>query len=495
MAVWPKNPIIYEINTWTWLQDMSRRYNRLIHLGLVPPQEWDAIIASGVDAVWLMGVWERSPEGVRIASQNRAHLSEFQRNLPDFSFLDLIGSPYCIRRYQVDESLGGPEGLKAARKYLAAKNIRLILDFVPNHTAPDHPWALKHPEYYIHGEIGDWEKDPYSYYRTQGRIFACGRDPYFPAWPDVIQLNAFHPEFRQAAADRLLDIASQCDGVRCDMAMLVMNEVFQKTWGGRAGSPPEKDFWLEIIPRVRKYSHSFLFLAEAYWDMEWRLQRQGFDYCYDKQLYDRLAHGNAESVRLHLLADFTYQQKLLRFIENHDEPRAAAAFPQGKSRVLAVAASTLPGAKLFHEGQREGRKNKQSLFLSRRPEEPVDRDLEGFYRTLLALLRNKAFRSGNWRLYEPTGWPDNQSCKNLVAWSWWHEEERYLVVINLSPCRSQGKILSPWSDLGDEPWNLYDPFSNQLLTREGKEMSDSGLFIDLAPWDFHFFRFHRLSLG
>ena len=134
-------------------------------------------------------------------------------------------------------------------------------------------------------------------------MFAYGWDPYFPAWPDVLQLNAFHPGLRQTAIKTLADIARQCDGVRCDMAMLLLNAIFERTWGHRAGPRPATEYWRDVIQAVKGRHPRFLLLAEAYWDREWDLQQQGFDYCYDKRLYDRLAHDTAESVRLHLCAD------------------------------------------------------------------------------------------------------------------------------------------------------------------------------------------------
>ncbi len=297
-----------------------------------------------------------------------------------------MGSPYCVRGYEVDEHLGGPEGLSQARRELADRGLRLIVDFVPNHVAPDHSWVSEHPEYFIQGTADDAANNPASYINLNGRTFACGKDPFFPAWPDVLQLNAFQPGLRQTAAATLSNIANQCDGVRCDMAMLMMNSVFERTWGTRAGPRPATEYWVDAISAIKREHPDFLFIAEAYWDLEWELQQQGFDFCYDKRLYDRLEHENAESVRLHLCADLAYQNKLLRFLENHDEPRAASAFTPAKERAAAVTTSTLPGARLFHEGQFEGRKVRLPVFLGRRPEEPLDKQLQDFYTKLLAAI-------------------------------------------------------------------------------------------------------------
>lgn len=375
MTSWPKYPILYEINTWVWLHELSQKYKRPIHLGNVPAKEWDAIASLKVDAVWFMGVWERSPASVRIAMENKTLVADFRRALPDFSAADNIGSAYSVRRYVVDKHSGGPEGLTVARRMLAKRGTRLILDFVPNHVASDHPWVSKHPEYFIQGSADDLKRDPDSFMEVAGKVFAWGRDPYFPAWRDVLQLNAFGPGLRRAAIETVSSIAGQCDGIRCDMAMLLMNKIFERTWGDRgghrAGTPPGTEYWQDVIQAVRGDYPDFLFMAEAYWDQEWGLQQQGFDYCYDKRLYDRLVYENAESVRLHLVADLSYQGKLVRFIENHDEPRAASTFSPQKERLAAVTAATLPGARLFHEGQFEGRKVRLPVFLKQRPVKPL----------------------------------------------------------------------------------------------------------------------------
>jgi hypothetical protein len=271
------------------------------------------------------------------------------------------------------------------------------------------------------------------------------------------------------------------------MAMLVMNAIFERTWGSRAGDRPEAEYWATLIPIVCQRQPEFLFIAEAYWDLEWELQQQGFDFCYDKRLYDRLEHGGAESVRLHLTADTGYQEKLVRFIENHDEPRAASVFGPQKERATAVVSLTLPGARLLHEGQFEGRKVRLPVFLGRRPEEPADPDLPGFYSRLLKAIDRDIFREGRWEPCERTGWPDNHSCLNILSWCWEMAGERALIVVNFSAGAAQARIHPPWDQLRGAGWRLTDPLSGEHYERSGDEMRDLGLYVELPPWGYHFF--------
>jgi len=492
MCHWPSNPLIYEINTWVWLHDLSLQEKRTVTLSSVPSKVWDELADLKFNAIWFMGVWERSPAGIAISNHHSGNLADFHKALPDFTPEDNVGSPYCVRRFVVDEHLGGPEGLAIARQELANRGINLILDFVPNHLAHDHPWVTEHPEFFIQGTEEDLKRDPITFVKVGNAIFACGKDPFFPAWQDVLQVNAFNGGLRNAIRETILDIASQCDGLRCDMAMLVMNDIFERTWGERAGTPQPKVYWTELIGAVKSVNLHFLFIAEAYWDLEWQLQQQGFDFCYDKRLYDLLAQGSTVNINLHLKADPLYQSKLVRFIENHDEPRVLSLFREERKKAAALVIATLPGARLFHEGQLDGRIVKLPVFLRRRPWEVTKPEIRDFYKRVFEVVSRPIFHSGTWRLCDCLGWTDNSSFQNLLAWSWKIENEFLLIVVNYCGNESQGKVRLPYEELEGLQWRLDDSLSGEQYNRDGDEMTGPGLYVGLKPWGFHFFRIYQI---
>ncbi|MEU5881401.1 hypothetical protein [Spirillospora sp. NPDC047279] len=479
-------PVIYEVNTLAWLTDIERRHGGGARMDLrsLPKEAWDELAVPGADVVWLMGVWERSPAGRGIALSDPDLAGTFRAVLPDLGDADIAGSPYCVRRYVADERLGGPDGLAVARAELDRRGLGLYLDYVPNHVAPDHPWLLEHPEFFVQSEQADQERDPSAFIAVGGHVYARGRDPFFPPWPDVVQLNALSPRLRTATAEVLSSIGEQCDGVRCDMAMLMMNEVFTRTWGPRAGAAPPDDFWPTVLTAVRARHPHMTFVAEAYWDLEFQLQGQGFDFCYDKRLYDRLVADGPQQVRAHLTAGLGYQRGLVRFLENHDEPRAAAAFGPEKERAAAVVVATLPGASLWHEGQLEGRRVRLPVFLARRPDEEPDTGLRAFHERLLAAVRDSGMRGGDWRLLDTAGWPDNASHLGVLAWSWTGGTRRHLVVVNLTGGPAQARIpLSGWDDLAGGTWELRSVLTGAWYERDGSEMAEPGFYIELSGWE------------
>jgi glycosidase len=416
-----KNPCLYQLNTRVRVTELSQRLGRPATLDDVPNDELDFLARSGFDYVWLLGVWQTGEVGPQISATIPELRESYRQALPDVTEDDICGSPFAIVGYTVARQLGGEDALARLRARLRERGVRLVLDFIPNHTAIDHPWVLEHPDYYVRGSERDLQREPINYISVPGAgVLAHGRDPYFPGWTDTVQLNYGNDLVQTAMADELVKVAGLCDGVRCDMAMLLTPKVFQRTWGISM-----QPFWPEAIQRVRSAQRDFTFIAEVYWDMEWDLQQQGFDYTYDKRLYDRLRNRDASAVRAHLVAGLDFQRKLVRFLENHDEERAAHAFGPEVEPAAAVIAFTLPGMRFFHDGQLEGRRKRLPVHLCRRAVEPVDAALRDFYLKLLEFLKAPVLREGAWEMIE-TSSPD------FVASRWSDADTRVVIVVNFS---------------------------------------------------------------
>ena len=486
MRAAPACPALFQINTRVWLTELSRTLGRTATLDDIPDAELDQLAALGFDWVWFLSVWQTGPAGRHVSRTHAEWRREFAETLTDLVDDDIPGSGFAITGYSVHAGMGGDPALARLRERLRKRGLRLMLDFVPNHTGLDHPWVDAHPEYYVSGSELDRARAPGNYIwvkRTGGDLLlAHGRDPYFPGWPDTLQLDYGNPATREAMSEELLKIAGQCDGVRCDMAMLVLPEVFARTWGILM-----QPFWPQATSRVRERCPDFCFMAEVYWDLEWTLQQQGFDYTYDKRLYDRLREGHARPVRDHLRAGLDYQNKLARFLENHDEPRAAAAFARDVHEAAAVITFLSPGLRFFHQGQFKGRRKRISPHLGRAPEEAADARLLDFYRRLLAVLGRPAVRDGQWQLLDPApAWEGNWTADCFLAFAWQGAgEERLLVVVNYAPNQSQCYLRLPFPDLSTRRWRLGDLLGSAVYERAGDEIAARGLYLDLEPWQHH----------
>ena len=479
----PQYPSLYQINTRVWLTELSGTMGRPVTLDDVPDGELDRLAELGFDWIWLLSVWQTGPGAQQVSRDNPEWRHEFQETLPDLREEDIGGSGFAITGYSVHQALGGDDALARLRERLRHRGLKLMLDFVPNHMGLGHPWVEDHPDYFVPGTEHDLAQTPQNYTRVarQGGdlILAYGRDPYFSGWPDTLQLNYANPALQEAMIGQLLKIAQQCDGVRCDMAMLVLPGVFQRTWGQCAPL-----FWPTATERVRERVRDFVFMAEVYWDLEWELQHQGFDYAYDKRLYDRLREGHARPVREHFLAGLDYQNKLARFLENHDEPRAAATFSPEVHQAAAVVTFFSPGLRFFHQGQLEGHRKRISPHLVRGPQESVDDQLVQFYDSLLAILRHRALRDGRWQLLEcRPSWEGNWTSDSFIAFAWHGQsDEHLLVAVNFAPHQSQCRLLLPFANLADSGWRLEDQLSSDIYDRNGSELQACGLFLDMRPW-------------
>ena len=482
------HPHLYEINTWAWLEELSARLGREVKLGDVPEQEWDALRERGFDVVWLMGIYQRSAAARQLALEPES-AKQYAAALPDWRPEDVVGSPYSVPAYKPDAHIGTWRDLDSVRKKLHPRGMALFLDFVGNHTALDHPWARQHPEFYVQGTQQDFDKDPASFYRVEtktGTVFlARGRDPYFPPWQDTLQLNHFHPGLRAAHLADLQTIARHCDGVRCDMAMLQLNDIFARLWSKflPAGmTAPETEFWTE----AKKAAPELVLLAEAYWGTEARLLNLGFSFVYDKDLYDAVRDLNLGGVRSRLGVPMSTQSRFARFLENHDEARCAVTFGGERLPALGTLMSTVPGMRFYHQGELEGRKIFSPIALRRAAPEEPDLAVVAFFGKILHVTNEDVFHRGTWNLLGVTAEGDSTSG-NLVAYEWRSDTAWKIIVTNLSGGASQGRI-----PLGDrvsasKQYIFDDQLNGVQYQRDGNELQGIGLFVRRDGFGAHLF--------
>lgn len=505
---------IYELNMRTW--GAAREGNGQIRLGqfrTVTARDLRTLARKGFRALWLMGVWKI---GDRVKDISR-HYAE-----------DFVGSPFAISDYTLDPELGTDAEFRALVERAHREGLKVLVDFVPNHTSLDSRLLGEHPEFFIHRVLHGEEatlseeellnRHPHYYFvyeasnfpergkRGKKRILvAHGNDPHFYPWIDTAQLDYAHPELRRTMIETLQTIARMADGVRCDMAMLVLREQVKRhrhpdvSWEEFNRLMP-REFWEEAIPAVKAVNPGFVFIAESYWNLEGYLQQLGFDLTYNKQLYDHLRTviwgGEPEGLLTFLQeVGHSFLQRSLHFLENHDEERAITTFGDAGQRAAAVLISTLPGAILLHQGQLEGRQERlpvqRVIPLSR---EPVHPTLPGFYEQLLRITNTPLFQMGMFRLLPTNNRKLFAACRRLGR-------ESAVVIINLSNTVQRGAVTLPVEERNLQRHRKYhfkDLFyplkppevrSRSTVTREyrylGSDLLHEGLYVELDPFDAH----------
>jgi glycosidase len=485
-----KNPKIYEINTRVWL----KRFGSNAGLSDIPQDFFTHLKKKGIDIVWLMGIWKTCPSVIKNCCFSVDLVSAYNKSLRDWTQEDVIGSPYSIDDYTVNPSLGTMDDLIAVKEMINSAGMKLLVDFIPNHFSADTHLIDSHPDLFLPGDEELLNRDSYTFYKPKEDkdiIFAHGRDPLFPPWTDTVQVNYFSDSAREFMTDVLLKLTQAADGIRCDMAMLPLNNVFHNTWIGVINKfnykKPECEFWKTAIQSVKVNSPEFIIMGEAYWDLEWQLQQLGFDFTYDKRLTDRLTYNDLHGIRAHLSADNDFQLRSVRFLENHDEARAVTRYGKMKSLAAATVISTIQGMKFYYDGQFEGKRVKLPLQLGRQPEERVSRTVSNFYNLILDITNRPLFKKGEWHQIEPSpASQGNISYDNFLAWQWKLGNENALVVINYNESASQCRIRFRMPKTSDYIY-LADLLTGEEYKRSVKELNDPGLFIELKGYQSHIF--------
>jgi glycosidase len=488
------NPRLLEINARIW---MKRSGNNFTFSSVTDEQikMWQDM---GIDMIWLMGVWKNNKEVISEYCFEPDLISSYTSALKDWQPEDVVGSPYSIDKYEINPALGTKEELLSFKQRLNENGVKLILDFVCNHFSVKSSLISTNKEIFLFADEYIFKNDPYTFYPSpvnNKEYLAHGRDPLFPPWKDTAQINFFSKEARNYLISVLSDLTKMCDGVRCDMAMLPLNNIFYNTWIGvlkkHGYEKPEKEFWEEAISDVKKIREDFIFIAETYWDLEWQLQNLGFDFTYDKKLTDRLISGDIRSIKEHLNAEISYQEKSVRFLENHDEDRAIVKLGRERSMAAAVIISTIPGIAFYFDGQCEGKKIKLPLQLGREPEEKRDEKIKEFYRNLFKITKQKVFRNGAWKMIETLPVSVNENTfENLLAWEFRLDDELVIVAVNYNNTTSRCRLKFDVPFAGSEI-QLSDLLNNTTYKRSVKEISEKGLFVELKSFNSHIFSFNE----
>jgi glycosidase len=360
---------------------------------LITDNELHELSQLGFDALWMMGVWR---------------ISEGARKISKITSEDFDGSPYAVPAYEINRELGGRSQFRRLVKRARAVGLSVIVDFVSNHMALDSPWIKERPDLFIRSDPKARTQSTSEFFlHRSNEIVAFGRDPYFAPWNDTAQLNYANETLRKRMIEVLIRISRYADGVRCDMAMLVLRDCIRRLWyplipDSLFDQLMPGEFWDQAIADVKKISPDFKFIAEAYWDKEHELRALGFDLCYEKKLYDALVGRDLDRVVQSLKRDPDELRGSLYFIENHDEPRAASAF--GRSDNLAALALILaiPGSVLIHEGQMEGKRERLPVQRIRPlTDETTDIALRNSYVQLLRITADDVFKTGGLKLFDP----------------------------------------------------------------------------------------------
>jgi hypothetical protein len=489
MGAQADNSNMYEISARPWLYSLSLKHGRNIsRLVDIPTEELSALKQKGVEMVWLMGVWRLGAYGLNFDRTDAGLLAAYRSVLPDFTQADIIGSPYAITEYTVNPELGSVADLAALRARLNSMGLKLMLDFVPNHSAVDASQVSSNPDFYV--RIPRGTQPPYDPNAYLPSGIAYGSDGY-GHWKDTAQYNYWNLDTRAARTKELLTVASVADAIRCDMAFLAVNDLFEKNWGSHVTSwgfsRPSTEFWSEAIPTVKRAYPHVLFLAEVYSPWERPLQAQGFDYTYDKLLYDIISANNLDNLRGYISsASVPYLTASAHFVANHDEERAAAHFGGwAQANAAALIMYTLPGMHFYWMGDFEGYKAKLDVHLRRERSEPVHEPTEQFYARLLPIVTSDVFKKGTWTYLSVGG---SGTSWRLMAWRWEYNDgksiQKRLCVINYSDAEGVGSVVvsNAVAPGGTDDLTITELLSGQSYVRSASQMRTSGLLVIIPAW-------------
>jgi len=483
---WMPNVVLIAKMAYVWMDQLSRKYGRLIsRLDEIPDAELDTLAAWGFTGLWLIGVWERSPASRKI--------KQFCGNP------EAISSAYSLFDYVIAEDLGGNSAMENLRQRAACRGIRLASDMVPNHTGIDSRWTREHPDWFV-----QLDYPPYPGYRFEGpdlsstpdislriedgywsktdaavvfqhrdnrtgrvRYIYHGNDGTSTPWNDTAQLNYLLPEVRETVIQTILHVARNFPIIRFDAAMTLAKKHFQRLWfpqTGLGGGIPSRaehalsrarfdelfpvEFWREVVDRISSEAPDTLLLAEAFWLMEGYFVRTlGMHRVYNSAFMNMLKMEENDKYRQTIknVLEFNPEilQRFVNFMNNPDEKTAVEQFgKEGKYFGAAVLLVTMPGLPMFGHGQVEGFTEKYGMEYRRAYwSEEVDRHLVELHERLIFPLMKKRrlfSAAANFVLYD--FYNGDTVDENIFAYSNACGNERALIVYHNRFATSSGRI-------------------------------------------------------
>ena len=474
---WMPRVVMMAKNTFVWLNQLSREYQRPIdRLDQVPDETLDQLAQWGFTGLWLIGLWERSDASREIKQMTGNP--------------DAVASAYSLARYQIAARLGGDEAYDNLSRRCGSRGIKLASDMVPNHMAIDSDWVYDHPDWFIQADqppfpayqfnSPDLSKRPgisinledhyysrsdaavvfkhYDHNTGRTRFIYHGNDGTSMPWNDTAQLNYLDPEVRESVIQTILSVARKFPIIRFDAAMTLTKKHYQRLWfpqPGSGGDIPSRadyamtkenfdqvmpeEFWREVVDRVAAEVPDTLLLAEAFWLMEGYFVRTlGMHRVYNSAFMHMLRNEENEKYRLLIKNTLVYDPQILKryvnFMNNPDEKTAVEQFGKGdKYFGICTLLSTMPGLPMFGHGQVEGYSEKYGMEYYRPywDETPDQGLVDHHASTIFPLLhRRKVFAEvENFRLYD--FWSDAGFVdENVFAYSNLFQGHAALVVYN-----------------------------------------------------------------
>eukprot|EP01086_Lenisia_limosa_P003052 TRINITY_DN17234_c0_g1_i2.p1 TRINITY_DN17234_c0_g1~~TRINITY_DN17234_c0_g1_i2.p1 ORF type:complete len:521 (+),score=120.58 TRINITY_DN17234_c0_g1_i2:25-1563(+) len=486
----PKNPVLYEISARPYLYELSQRGISVTGLSSIPDSELDNLQNMGVDIVYMMGVWSLGPNGLAF-DQMEDKYNNYKQNLPDFTKEDIIGSPYAVTQYTLNPALGSPKELTELRQRLNKRGMRLMLDFVPNHSATDASTVESDEDFYVKVPYGTQPPYDSSLYMESG--IAYGRDPYSGGWRDTAQWNIWNNATITHNIDALLQVAAAADGIRCDMSMLLLNDIFESTWGDivktRGYNRPQTEFWTTALTTVRSQFPDMFFMAECYWNTNAKLHSLGFDYTYDKDIYDKIAAQDIGGI-----SGWTdnwnkgYLGNTAHFVENHDEQRAVVEFGSAEqSFAAAVLVYGLPGIRFINHGQLEGQTSRLDVHLRRIYKPETNVGLKMAYESVFTKVfpfGEGVTRNGEWERIDINGdW-------RLMTYNWNLDGKNVLFACNILDEDVGGRaIIKECKGDKDGRVMFEDVISGKTYSYTADEISSKGLYVGLGSHQCQVFKY------